>query len=344
MPNFTGLTVLPLTLSKSIYGNDLIPASEEFLSISIVGDWGGFTTRPYQIRYGYRVAESMNRMVNLANTDFLMLIGDNFYENGIQNVEDSRFQTTFENTFHSGLTNLLDMPMWIQSGNHDYRGNVTAEILYTETQNRWKYPKLWYKIPTKEYNNFSIDIFMIDTNALKAMKSIEEDASIVQQRQTEHYNWLESELEKSTADYIIVSGHHTIQSVAEHGPDQDLINNLRPLLKKYKVNFYINGHDHQLQVLSEKYYENECQSGPEMNLQYIVSGMATVPNPSRKHKNDLEDGVNLDFYYGKTGLDAYGGYAQIIADESSLRVYMIDAENEQVLFMTSSDRRRVSKN
>ena len=50
-------------------------------------------------------------MVNLANTDFLMLIGDNFYENGIQNVEDSRFQTTFENTFHSGLTNLLDMPI-----------------------------------------------------------------------------------------------------------------------------------------------------------------------------------------------------------------------------------------
>ena len=62
------------------------------------------------------------------------------------------------------------------------------------------------------------------------------------------WDWLESTLRSSTAHYLIVGGHYPVWSIAEHGPTKCLVDRLRPLLQKYHVTVYINGHDHNLQV------------------------------------------------------------------------------------------------
>jgi len=309
---------------------------KDFLSFSVVGDWGGIPIRPYQVPWGHRVAQSMDRMAGTEDTDFLMLVGDNFYEYGVKNVSDPRFKQTYEDTFNSDLTNLVDMPMYMQSGNHDYRGNMTAELKYTDLQRRWTFPYYWYTIPTPTFVDFSIDILMIDTNALKGdLAQIDEDPSEVTDRRTDHYLWIKDTLSASTADYIIVSGHHPIYSIAEHGPTQELILNLLPMLKEAKVQLYISGHDHQLQCLSEQYGDLNEDGNYSDTMNYVVSGMGTLPNPSRANRNSLDDGVNLNFLYAKTGLQSYGGYTHFIADSSGLKAYMIDAKDESALYTVS---------
>lgn len=59
--------------------------------------------------------------------------------------------------------------------------------------------------------------------------------------------WLEDTLRKSTADWLFVCGHHPVYSIGRHGPTPRLVNQLRPLLEKYKVAAYLCGHDHNLQ-------------------------------------------------------------------------------------------------
>lgn len=59
-----------------------------------------------------------------------------------------------------------------------------------------------------------------------------------------YFNWIEDELIKISADkvpYIIIAGHYPIYSVSTHGPTYLLIEKLRPLLVKYKVNAYFSG-------------------------------------------------------------------------------------------------------
>ena len=59
--------------------------------------------------------------------DFILGLGDNFYEHGVTDVNDRRFRGTYENVYGrtSDRSNLKLLDFWHINGNHDHRGNVS---------------------------------------------------------------------------------------------------------------------------------------------------------------------------------------------------------------------------
>ena len=42
----------------------------------------------------------------------------------------------------------------------------------------------------------------------------------------EQWDWIESTLEKSTAEFVIVAGHYPVYSICSHGPTSELVDEL----------------------------------------------------------------------------------------------------------------------
>ena len=61
-------------------------------------------------------------------------------------------------------------------------------------------------------------------------------------------------------------------SIAEHGPTDTLVKNLKPMLEQYGVTAYFCGHDHNMQHLNDS------------GVQYYVTGAGHLVDPSQAHK------------------------------------------------------------
>ena len=70
--------------------------------------------------------------------------------------------------------------------------------------------------------------------------------------------FLDEELGASNADWKIVVGHHPAYSGGRHEGSSTIRDEVMPILIDHNVDFYIMGHDHNLQVtISEKFHDFE---------------------------------------------------------------------------------------
>lgn len=66
------------------------------LKFMMVGDWGGQTKKPYYTESETRIADQMGKTAADIGANFTIAVGDNFYDNGVTDVDDKRFKETFE--------------------------------------------------------------------------------------------------------------------------------------------------------------------------------------------------------------------------------------------------------
>ena len=62
----------------------------------VVGDWGGQDDPPYYTNPEQDVAKQMGDIAASMGAQFTLSMGDNFYDNGVTDVDDPRFKETFE--------------------------------------------------------------------------------------------------------------------------------------------------------------------------------------------------------------------------------------------------------
>jgi acid phosphatase len=176
-------------------------------------------------------------------------MGDNFYENGVDSVDDPQWLSSFENIYTAPS---LQSPWRVILGNHDYRGNVQAQLEYKSP--RWYLPGRYYQLSETLPDGEKADFFYLDTSPF-IRNYIGTKVNIAGQDTAAQLAWLDKALGTSTARWKIVIGHHPIYTALAPEPgfdhDQpDLIARLDPILRAHDIHIYINGHDHNLQAVT----------------------------------------------------------------------------------------------
>jgi acid phosphatase len=214
----------------------------------VIGDWG--TGAIAQRKLAFQMAE----VAKTSQTRFIISTGDNFYPGGVDSVEDTQWMSSFEWTYDAPA---LMVPWYVTLGNHDHKGNIAAQLSYTNLSSRWRLPARYYMHSELLTDGTTADFFHLDTTPI--IKTCDRQQLV----------WLAGALANSNAAWKIVIGHHPLYAGGNHGDTPHLINLLRPLLEQFGVEVYLNGHDHHL--------EHVVIGG----INYITSGAGSKPRSAR---------------------------------------------------------------
>lgn len=209
-----------------------------------------------------RVADSVKAWCAERRCDFVALLGDVLYPNGAQTVDDPIFKARFE-AYWEGF----DGPFMVALGNHDHYGNVEAELAYARTSKKWVQPNRWYS-----FVRGPASFFVLDTGEGTAGKL-----------GLDQLSWLRAELSRSTSPWRVAYGHHPLHSSGQHGGGPELTRSLEPIFKPAGVQFWLCGHEHNLEVIDDGSAPVEIISGaggdvrrvkePVQGSRYLVSSL-----------------------------------------------------------------------
>lgn len=235
----------------------------------VIGDWG----RDGNMRQT-DVAHAMGTAAAECGSRFTISTGDNFYPSGVTSVTDPQWKTSFEDIYSAPS---LQTPWYVALGNHDYRGSARAQVHYSRTSPRWRMPDNYFKLSGVDHGMPQLDIFVLDTTPF--LKSFHEQVTemvhgrVAKAETGQQMAWFEDSLATSTASWKLVVGHHPVYSGGHHGDTPELIERVQPLLVKYGVQAYLNGHDHVLQHIRRGAVDYICSgSGASAGFSRTVEG------------------------------------------------------------------------
>jgi acid phosphatase len=121
-------------------------------------------------------------------------------------------------------------------------------------------------------------LFIIDTSPLvhKYRDNVHSviAENVASQDVAAQVRWLDEQLGQSAAPWKLVIGHHTIHSGGSgHGDTPETTLLIEPLLRKHRVQAYINGHDHDLQHIRRGGVDYVCcGAGSEVRPVQSIDG------------------------------------------------------------------------
>lgn len=222
------------------------PATAQELRLLTLGDWG--IDAPARVEVGKAMADYADKTFH---PSAVLLLGDNFYVK-LTGINDPRIGEFFERTYDARK---LNVPFYAVMGNHDYSTkNLPIEMEYArKNDTRLKIPSRWYRLDLPAEKPL-VTILMLDSDA---------PPSLMSQADWDAENkWLDVELAKPHAPWLVCCAHHDIFGNGSHGDNGVLMNTWGMRFKDAGVDFYVCGHEHTLQHL-------EVEKWP---MSFVVAG------------------------------------------------------------------------
>ena len=180
------------------------------------------------------------------NNDKMILMGDNFYDNGVSGIDDdlwSVYKIFFKDIPSTNIYSIM--------GNHDYHKNPKCQI----NNNYWSTPNFYYKL-----NFDNVDLFFIDTVQLYpghcniTTSRIEhihnKNINTIEHNQL---TWLDNELSTSKKKKIVFGHYPIISNGVYNDKLEPIYDVLLPIFKKNNVDAYISGHEHNIQYINKQF-------------------------------------------------------------------------------------------
>ena len=244
---------------KSESAGDVVK-KERGLQFSVFGDWG---------RGGTNNQAEVARVMALKHVgSFIISAGDNHQVAGVRSVSDPLWMLNFESIYNDQS---LMVDWYAALGNHDYKGEVQAEIDYTKISRRWNMPDRYYALHKKISDSIFADFYIIDTSPFQSAYYTSDEHHVAGQDTAKQMRWIDSCLSYSKSRWKIVVGHHPVYSSgSSHGKETgDMQARFAALFEKKGIDAYFCGHDHDFEYIKPN-------TG---NVNYFVCGTGSEVRP-----------------------------------------------------------------
>ncbi|MDT8448148.1 MAG: metallophosphoesterase [bacterium] len=223
--------------AKSFGGHFDLGEPEE-LRVLILGDQGSGDKKQQQ------VAAAMEQVAEREGCDLVLLLGDNFIQKGIKDLEDPQLQNKFEAVYS------LNKPFYAVLGNHDFKGNWRAQIAYSEKSTRWRMPAATYRL----------EVGPVCFDALNTTCSL---CSFFSLRK------------KTLRPWHIAFAHHPLVSTGRHG---HMLKSEQRFVVRSGIDAYLSGHHHLLEHIEYEGIDQITSGGGGTNL----NEKAERPHPGKR--------------------------------------------------------------
>ena len=195
---------------------------------------------------------------------FVISTGDNFYPSGVDDLNDFKWVTSYERIYSAPS---LRTPWYPVLGNHDWRGNVDAQIEYSAYSDTWTMPHRYYSRHIPVADSLNALFVFIDTTPIADADRARIYPQSGRWFRSRQLAWIDSTLAASDAPWKIVVGHHPVYVASSKYEDNpELIRDLVPIMERHGVQVYFSGHDHNLQHLRIA----------DSDINYFVSGAGSL--------------------------------------------------------------------
>ena len=116
-------------LPANVVSIDLKPKHSKSISFVALGDTGTGDDEQQ------KVANALDKVCKKYGCDMVLMLGDNFYEEGLKSFVDSQFETKFEKVYSQ-----IKKPFISVLGNHDVKKDALAQVIHNNHSDTWRMP------------------------------------------------------------------------------------------------------------------------------------------------------------------------------------------------------------